>query len=713
MSKASVVWLRWRWPREGMGSEAAQASMRAVQSLSAAGRDRAVLLEVVTTGSGVEHRLRTSEAHATHLAPRLSQAAPGVSIDWIEDVPEPSSVRAGAIRLSTGRRPLATDQAEQVTGGLLAALADVGDGEEVLLQWWLGRPLTPITLPSPAHVPEESGLARLASILTGGLRTLDGASRRALLDKQGRPGWRVAGRLGVNEAARRRGRFEAVAAALRAVNAPGVQLRVQSTGAAPVTRRRPPRRWPMLVNVDELVVLGALPVGEAPALSIPRSSHRFLPLDRAVASSGSVLGHGTHPRSQRPAALDPRARLRHLHILGPTGVGKSTLMLNLITQDLQAGRGVVVIEPKGDLITAVLERVPARRTRDLAVLDPTDTDQPVGLNPLQLGEGSRELAVDHLVAAFKGLFASSWGPRTQDLLTAGLLTLVRHRGATLADLLPLFTDPATRGRYLHDLDDPLALQPFWSWFDALSDRERASVLAPLMNKLRTFLLRDTVRSVVAQPGPRLDLSALLARGGVLLVDLSRGRVGPEAAGLLGSLVFASLWQTLRQGSAASPLAIYIDEFQDYLHLPTDTGEMLAQSRSLGVGLTLAHQHLGQLPAELRNGVLANAHSRIAFQLGYDDAHTLARGHRELVPEDFMGLGAFEAYAQLSAEGTARPFASIRTAEAPPPSSDARELRAISRERYGVPLAELHAAWRPDDPTPQASIGSAPRRGGRS
>lgn len=713
MSMAPSVWLRWRWPRDGMSPEAAQATMLAIQSLSAAGRDRAMLLEIVATGSGVEHRLRTSESHATHLAPRLSQAAPGASIEWTGDVAGPSAVRAGAITLSTGRRPLATDHTEHVTGGLLAALADVRDGEEVLLQWWLGRPLAPITLPSPAHVAEESGLARLASILTGNLRPLDSATRRALLEKQGRSGWRAAGRLAVNEAARQRGRFEAVAAALRAVNAPGVQLRLRPMPAVSVTQRRLPWRWPLLINVDELVVLGALPVGEAPALSVPRSSHRFLPLDRAVPTSGSVLGHGTHPRSQRPAALDPRARLRHLHVLGPTGVGKSTLLLNLITQDLQAGRGVVVIEPKGDLVNAVLERVPARRARDVAVIDPTDTDRPVGLNPLQLGGASRELAVDHLVAAFKGLFASSWGPRTQDLLTAGLLTLVRQRGATLAELLPLFTDPAVRGRYLRDIDDPLALQPFWSWFDALSDRERASVLAPLMNKLRAFLLRDTVRSIVAQPEPRLDLSALLARGGVLLVDLSRGRVGPEAAELLGSLVFASLWQTLRQGSAASPLGIYIDEFQDYLHLPTDTGEMLAQSRSLGVGLTLAHQHLGQLPVDLRGGVLANAHSRVAFQLGYDDAQALARGHRELAPEDFMGLGAFEAYAQLNAEGTARPFASIRTVPAPPASSDACELRAASRERYGVPLAELQAAWRPDDPAPDASIGSAPRRGGRS
>jgi hypothetical protein len=471
----------------------------------------------------------------------------------------------------------------------------------------------------------------------------------------------------------------------------------------------------VLVNVDELVALAAFPVGEPEALPLPRSSHRLLPLDGRLPRSGLTLGVGTHPRTRRPVALSASDRLRHLHVLGPTGVGKSTLLVNLISQDLAAGRPVVVIEPKGDLIEQVLARVPDGRQGDVVVINPTDTDRPVAINPLQVGGTDRELAVDHLVAAFKSLFSGSWGPRTQDLLTAGLLTLTRDPDLTLASLPQVFTDPELRRRLGAGTEtDGGMLASFWGWYEQLSEAEQASVLAPVMNKLRAFLLRSSVRALVSQPRPRLDLARLLSGSGVVLVDLRRGRIGAEAAGLLGSLLFAQLWQTLRRRGGGPAVGVYIDEFQDYLHLPTDTGEMLAQSRSLGVGLVLAHQHLGQLPAELRAGVLANARSRVAFQLGYDDAHTLVRGHRELAPEDLMGLDRYHAYAQLSAEGTTREFASVATLPPPEACSEPGQLRRISRDRYGQPLAQ--PSGQPErPPAGDSPIGAVPRRrrGGRS
>jgi hypothetical protein len=471
----------------------------------------------------------------------------------------------------------------------------------------------------------------------------------------------------------------------------------------------------VLVNVDELVALAAFPVGEPEALPLPRSGHRLLPLDGRLPRSGWTLGVGTHPRTRRPVALSASDRLRHLHVLGPTGVGKSTLLVNLISQDLAAGRPVVAIEPKGDLIEQVLARVPDGRQGDVVVVDPTDTDRPVAINPLQVGGTDRELAVDHLVAAFKSLFAASWGPRTQDLLTAGLLTLTRDPDLTLASLPRVFTDPGLRRRLGAGTEtDGGMLASFWGWYEQLSETERASVLAPVMNKLRAFLLRSSVRALVSQPRPRLDLARLLSGSGVVLVDLRRGRIGAEAAGLLGSLLFAQLWQTLRRRGGGPAVGVYIDEFQDYLHLPTDTGEMLAQSRSLGVGLVLAHQHLGQLPTELRAGVLANARSRLAFQLGYDDAHTLARGHRELAPDDLMGLDRYQAYAQLSAEGTTRGFASMATLPPPEACSEPGQLRRASRDRYGQPVVQ--PSGQPErPPAGDSPIGAAPRRrrGGRS
>ena len=162
--------------------------------------------------------------------------------------------------------------------------------------------------------------------------------------------------------------------------------------------------------------------------------------------TGRVVGKATFPGRERALALSPTDSLRHLHALGPTGTGKSTLLLNLITQDMAAGRAVVVIEPKSDLIAAVLERIPPERVGDVVLLDPADTERPVGLNPLALGGRSPELAADQLLGLFHSLYAAHSGPRTQDILGASLLTLARTPGMRLSVLPLLLTDAGVRRR---------------------------------------------------------------------------------------------------------------------------------------------------------------------------------------------------------------------------------------------------------------------------
>lgn len=717
MRAQPTTWLRLTWPRR-LNVEQATGALTALQSLSSASPRSALLLEVEGTYSGIEHRLRVPSSRVWAIVVQLRQALGG-DVEVLAEPPETRTWdRAGRVSLSTERRPLADGRAEEVAAGLLAALGDLDRGETVLVQWWLGPRRHPISLPSPATVPAgESPLWRLWFFLGGAVRHLDGPARTALLAKQGRPGWRAAGRLAVHSttAGTPHRRFEAVAAALQAAGGPGVRVTVRPLASAVVSGRRRPFWWSLAVNVEELCAIAAFPVGDPGPAPVPRVASRMLPPDRTVVRSGRIIGVSTYPGAERPVALSTADGLRHLHVLGPTGVGKSTLLLNLITQDMAAGRGVVLIEPKGDLVKAVLERVPDNRADDVIVLDPAELKRPVGLNPLQATGNSLELAVDHLVAVFKGLFGDSWGPRSQDILTGGLLTLGRQRGMSLVALPLLFTDEGFQRRLRSRIDDPLGLGSFWSWYDSLSSQHRATVLAPLMNKLRAFLLRPSVRNMVGQPEPRLNFAAALRQRRIILADLSRAAIGAEAAGLLGSLIFAGLWQAIRQrGTHAGRPAmfLYIDEFQDYLHLPTDAGEMLAQSRSLGVGLVLAHQHLGQLQPGLRTAVLANARSRVAFQLGHDDAQVLTRGRPELTAEDLMGLGAFEAYAQLSANRRVGAFASVRTLPPPPPSADADQLRQLSRDRYGVPVEDVEAAWRAPTakPGPGGVIGVTRRRG---
>ena len=259
----------------------------------------------------------------------------------------------------------------------------------------------------------------------------------------------------------------------------------------------------------------------------------------------------------------------------------------------------------------------------------------------------------------------------------------------------------------------MALGPFWGWYEGLSDGERTAAIGPVMNKLRTFLLRRRVRNMLGQAEPVFDFGQALANRSILLAPLMKGMLGEEAAALLGSLIVTRLWQAV-QARAAQPAAerattfAYIDEFQDYLHLPTGVEAMLAQARSLGLGLTLAHQHLGQLAAGVREAVLANARSRIIFQVAASDAATLARELAPLTASDLQGLGRYEVVARLSADGqTARPVTG-RTLPASATTGQAATARLRSRSRYGTARAEVEAAIQARH-TGRAGTGAVGRR----
>ena len=254
------------------------------------------------------------------------------------------------------------------------------------------------------------------------------------------------------------------------------------------------------------------------------------------------------------------------------------------------------------------------------------------------------------------------GPRTSDILHAGLLTLTRLPGMSLAALPLLLSDPAFRRRVVGSLNDPIGLNPFWTSFEAWSEAERGTAIAPVMNKLRPFLMRPSLRRVIGQSEPKFDLQSVFHSRRILLVNLAKGAMGIEAASLLGALVLAGLWQHAQERSRIepgkrAPVFVYIDEFQDYLHLPTDLGDALAQARGLGIGFVLAHQHLAQLSPSMRAGVMANARSRICFQLAQDDAKTLAASSTILGTEDFTSLDAYQFYAQLVAGGAVEPWCS--------------------------------------------------------
>ena len=648
-------------------------------------------LEVSADSSGISHTLLVPKRLTGSVLAGLRAVMPAVRVEEVPQSAAPTYRIAAEARLTSLLRPLAHDRAGLASTSILAALQPLGPNECITLQWlFTGAPAPAPVQPGNANLPAE-------------------AARDARL-KQAEPLLQAVARLGVAAAssARAESLFGQVWGTLRSLNVPGAGLvrrqRSAAVAAELAERRLPLTRFPLILNAKELAGLLAFPLG-AHLPGLPRVTARQLPPAIHMPHAGSVLAMSTYPgMTNRPLALLASDRLRHTWLLGPTGTGKSTLLANLIVQDLQAGRAALVVDPKGDLITDVLARVPEFRYDDVILIDPSRTDYPAGLNVLDVGsdEDAQELAVDHLVHLMASLWSSSWGPRTSDVMRMGLLTLVSARAKgglpyTLIELPELLLNPTFRRMVTAQRNVPATVRSFWTSYEAMSDGERAQVIGPSLNKLRTFTTRTSLRLLLGQ-SRGIRLPDIFTRRRIVLVNLAPGRLGSETAALLGALIVSGFWRATLQRIAVSeeqrhPVMAYLDEFQTYLRLPLDLADMLAQARGLGVGLTLAHQFLGQLSDTVKTAVLGTVRTQVVFQLQPTDAKTMSAHFLPLMPDDLAGLGAYEIALRPSVDGATLGPVTGRTLPLGPPTTDGAALAQASLARHGRPRAEVEAALR--------------------
>ncbi len=270
-------------------------------------------------------------------------------------------------------------------------------------------------------------------------------------------------------------------------------------------------------------------------------------------------------------------------------------------------------------------------------------------------------------------------------------------GASLLWLPPLLTDASFRKSITSRVKDKVALQPFWAQFESLSDTARRQHIDPILNKIRQFLLRPGLRNILGQAHPKFDLTDLFYKRRVVLVPLNKGLTGSESARMLGSLVVGLTWTlALSRAKLPSeqrfPVEMYIDELQDYLSLPTDLSDALAQARGLGLGLTLAHQYFDQLPPNIRSGIHANTRNKIFFGLNAIDAKTAAAMAPELTAEDFMTLPRYQVYASFQYGGRNTGWVQGKTFPPPPAIRDAAVLKAKSQMTYGIPAEQVEEEY---------------------
>lgn len=668
-----------------------------------------VVVEVRATRTGIEHRLLMPAAMTGAVLSSLRAGLPGVRLEPLTSLgtSAASTARfrlAAELQLVGKQRQLGVERAEAVSQSLLAALQPL-QGDEVVCWQWI---LTSGGTPKPVPTPRKSSGAGLPSWLEN-QAPADADEMRAARLKQREPLLNVSGRLLVSSAsqARTQSLFGRAWGGVRLLNVPGAQL-VRSWWPSGFVERRFERRalpllvWPLRLNSKELSGLLAFPIGEHFLPGVPVGLSRQVPPASTSSASGTVLADSTYPGMEAVLALSRRDRTMHVWLGGPTGVGKSTLMANMALQDMAAGDGLAVIDPKGDLITDLLERIPPNRRADVVVLDPSDVATSVGFNVLRVGGSAadQELAVDHVLHVLKEQWRAYWGPRTEAVLRATLLTLTTTTASngqafTLCEAAELLTNKQFRRFVVGQPTVPASVGGFWRWYDGISEAERTQVIGPVLNKLSAFTQRTPLRLMLGQ-SDGLDLARAMRERKILLVPLGRGQLGAETAGLIGSLLVAALWQTaLGRTSVASqarrPWWLYIDEAQEVVRLPLEIADMLAEARGLQVGITLANQHLSQLPESVRHALLSTVRSQVVFQVEPADARVLARSFEPALTErDLRSLPAYEVAMRLCANGhTSRPVTG-RTRPLPNAIGDGAQLRRASRDAYGVIRSQVEA-----------------------
>jgi hypothetical protein len=484
-------------------------------------------------------------------------------------------------------------------------------------------------------------------------------------------------------------------------------------------RRQFPIYGSFVLTARELAGLWHLPREDCAHLVVVRSPKLAPP---PGASAGErQLGFSAWDEERIPVGLSVADSRHHLHLLGSSGTGKTTAMLNLAAQDIAAGRGVGVLDPKGDLVRGLLARIPRARLDDVVLISPEETDWSVGINPLELWPGDdRDLVADNVLTIFKRIYERYWGPRTDDVLKSAILTLLRRPDSTLAHVPLLLTNAAFRERTLEGVRDPLGLDGFWAWFNKLSETKRTEAIGPVLNKLRDFLVRPRLRRLLCQQRSTMDLRRVVDSGQILLADLSVGRWGDTTSALIGSFLVARLWQAVLARSATDEdqrrdFFLFVDEFQHFPGIAGPFADVLAEARSLRLSLTIANQHLGQLTPDLREAVASNARSRVVFQCGQDDAAYLAREFAPLDATALMSLDRFEAAARLSIAGrSSRPLILRTVPSATAAESDlSTEARAASRQRYARSVEIIDRELEAILPPTEGSAASEKRRPGEA
>jgi hypothetical protein len=400
-------------------------------------------------------------------------------------------------------------------------------------------------------------------------------------------------------------------------------------------------------------------------------------------------------RLNRRFGIKREDRRRHMYVVGKTGMGKTTLLENMIYQDMMRGDGVAVIDPHGDLAETILDAVPQNRINDVVYMNPADQNFPLAFNILaQEDEDHRYLIASSLVGIFKKIWADSWGPRLEYLLRNSLLTLLETKENTILGVPRLFVDTSFRKQVVRKVQDPV-VRTFWeNEYAKYSQSFQVEAISPIQNKIGQFISIPMIRNMIGQVKSKINFRDIIDNRKILIVNLAKGLIGEDVSALLGATIISKL-QIAAMMRADKPeeeredFYLYIDEFQNFSTESFAT--ILSEARKYRLNLVIAHQYIEQLDELVAAAVFGNVGTMICFGMGAEDA-TVLEPHftTEFVLQDLVNLGKYEIILRLMVNGaTSRPFSATTLPPLGARSVSSRDkIINVSRERYTTPRQEI-------------------------
>ena len=383
-------------------------------------------------------------------------------------------------------------------------------------------------------------------------------------------------------------------------------------------------------------------------------------------------------------------RSGHMYVIGKSGTGKSTLIENMVISDIRNGSGAALIDPHGDLAENILQYIPKSRIKDIIYFNPADIEYPIAFNPLRnVHPDYRHLVASGLISVFKKIWAEFWGPRLEHILRNTILTLLEYRSSTLLDIPRLLTNKDYRRVVISSISHRQVREFWFLEFEKYSAWLRTEAVSPILNKMGQFLTSTVIRNIVGQKVNTFSLRCAMDEGKILLINLSKGRIGEDNCSLLGAMLItqiqlAALSRANMVESQRRPFYIYVDEIHNFLTL--SFADILSETRKYGLNLILAHQYIEQLDERIRSAIFGNVGTIISFRVGAADAQYLAREFHPVFSEtDLINLPNHNIYLKLMIDGvTSRAFSAVTLPPSGNKLSYMEEIIESSRNKYGRP-----------------------------